>query len=85
MKKGRDKMKFKTVVVEDTIESVQNALRELDKSLKEGTGIAFEIKIENREREKEIVSLMDSSTSKISSKGIRTVMELFNEQENYFY
>jgi hypothetical protein len=45
-------MKFKTVIVEDTVESVKNALRELDKSLKEGTGIAFEIKIENRERKK---------------------------------
>lgn len=79
MKKGRGKMKLKTVVVEDTVESVKNALQELDKSLKEGTGIAFKINIKNMERKKEIVSLMDSSTSKISSKGIRTVMELFNK------
>jgi hypothetical protein len=79
MKKGRGKMKFKTVVVEDTVESVKNALQELDKSLKKGTGIAFKINIKNMERKKEIISLMDSSTSKISSKGIRTVMELFNK------
>jgi hypothetical protein len=79
MKKGRGKMKFKTVVVKDTVESVKNALQELDKSLKKGTGIAFKINIKNMERKKEIISLMDSSTSKISSKGIRTVMELFNK------
>jgi hypothetical protein len=84
MKKGSGEMKLKTVVVEDTVESVKNALQELDKSLKEGTGIAFKINIKNMERKKEIVSLMDSSTSKISSKGIRTVMELFSGQKITF-
>lgn len=78
-------MEIKTVVVEDTIESVQHALRELDKSLKEGTGIAFKINIENKDCKKEVMSLTDLSTSKINSKGIRRVKELFNEQENYFY
>jgi glutathionylspermidine synthase len=69
-------MEFKTVVVEDAVESVKNALQELDKALKDGTGIAFEINIKNIKRRKETIDML---SSKINSKGIRSVMELFNE------
>ena len=51
-------MIFKTVVIDDTIESLENAFRELDKAIKEGYGIAFDIKIKQPDSQKQILNLL---------------------------
>jgi len=75
-------MIFKTIIIEDTIESLENALRELDKAMKEGGGIGFDLRALNKKGQEIAIQRINEKVNIVIPHIIRKAINHYSTDEN---